>query len=214
MSTLGNKEIMAKNIRRELDSLGLNAKEFSIKLDFKYTTVLDWLHAKTYPRIDKIEKMANYFGIEKSDLVEDYSALHSLNTNEETTQKIPILGEIACGFPMFAEQNITDYVEEVADTLPSGNLFYLKCNGDSMQPTIPDKALVMIRQQETVENGEIGAVLIDNEATLKRVRRQDGMIILTADNPDYKPIILTSDNPGTILGKAIKCSYWLTDEEK
>ena len=73
MSNLGNKQIMANNIRAHLDSLGLNAKEFSNRLDFKYSTVLDWLNAKTYPRIDKIEKMANYFGVEKSDLVEEKS---------------------------------------------------------------------------------------------------------------------------------------------
>lgn len=72
-STLGNKKIMASNIRRNLDKLGLNTKEFSNKLDFKYTTVLDWVNAKTYPRIDKIEKMANFFGIEKSELVEEFN---------------------------------------------------------------------------------------------------------------------------------------------
>jgi repressor protein len=71
MSGLGNKEVMAKNIRYYMEKRGLNAKDFSIKLDFKYSTVLDWLNAKTYPRIDKIEMMANYFNIEKSDLVED-----------------------------------------------------------------------------------------------------------------------------------------------
>lgn len=71
MSSLGNKEVMAKNIRYYMEKRGLNAKDFSIELDFKYSTVLDWLNAKTYPRIDKIEMMANYFNIEKSDLVED-----------------------------------------------------------------------------------------------------------------------------------------------
>lgn len=71
MSGLGNKEVMAKNIRYYMERKGLNAKDFSIELNFKYSTVLDWLNAKTYPRIDKIEMMANYFNIEKSDLVED-----------------------------------------------------------------------------------------------------------------------------------------------
>lgn len=71
MSGLGNKEVMAKNIRYYMEKRGLNAKDFSIELNFKYSTVLDWLNAKTYPRIDKIEMMANYFNIEKSDLVED-----------------------------------------------------------------------------------------------------------------------------------------------
>lgn len=66
-----NKEIMSANIKAELDKRGLNVKDFATALDFKYSTVLDWLHAKTYPRIDKIEKIADYFGIDKSDLVEE-----------------------------------------------------------------------------------------------------------------------------------------------
>ncbi len=70
---LGNKEIMSKNIKRHLNNKRLNVKEFSEIMGFKYTTVLDWVNAKTYPRIDKIELMARYFGIDKSDLVEEYS---------------------------------------------------------------------------------------------------------------------------------------------
>lgn len=73
MSSLGNKQVMAKNIRYYMEKNGLNATDLALELDFKYSTVLDWLKANTYPRIDKIETMANYFKIEKSDLVEDKS---------------------------------------------------------------------------------------------------------------------------------------------
>lgn len=81
-SSLGNKEVMAKNIRKQLESRGLNVKDFAARMDFKYSTVLDWVNAKTYPRIDKIELMANYFGIEKADLIEENNQLHT--TSEET----------------------------------------------------------------------------------------------------------------------------------
>ncbi len=64
---------MASNIRRHLEKKNMNPKEFSKAMNFKYSTVLDWVNAKTYPRIDKIELMANYFNVEKSDLVEMYS---------------------------------------------------------------------------------------------------------------------------------------------
>lgn len=70
---LGNKKIMSDNIKRHLSKKRLNVKEFSEIMEFKYTTVLDWVNAKTYPRIDKIELMARYFGIDKSDLVEEYN---------------------------------------------------------------------------------------------------------------------------------------------
>ncbi|WP_164966835.1 helix-turn-helix domain-containing protein, partial [Streptococcus oralis] len=87
-SSLGNKEIMAGNIRRHLDRLGLNVKDFAVLMNFKYSTVLDWVNAKTYPRIDKIELMANYFNVEKSDLVEAYSSTPTTPTLDLLTQQI------------------------------------------------------------------------------------------------------------------------------
>ena len=71
MSGLGNKEIMAKNIKRLMDIKGVDRNQICNSLGIKYTTFADWLNAKTYPRIDKIELMANYFGVTKADLVEE-----------------------------------------------------------------------------------------------------------------------------------------------
>lgn len=69
-NNLGNKEIMAKNIKRLLDERGMTRTELCNALGFNYSTLADWLHARKYPRIDKIEMMANFFGISKADLVE------------------------------------------------------------------------------------------------------------------------------------------------
>lgn len=69
---MNNKEIMSKNIKYYLGRKHLNVKDFAKQLGFKYTTVLDWVNGNTYPRIDKIEKMAKYFGVNKSDLVEEH----------------------------------------------------------------------------------------------------------------------------------------------
>src|SRR5699024_8207339 len=121
-------------------------------------------------------------------------------------KKIPVLGAIACGDPITAEENIEEYRDTVADLLPSGNLFYLKAKGESMSPTIPNGAYVLIREQPNVEDGEIAAVLVDNdsEATLKRVKRQQGLVMLMPDNPEYNPIVLSKEYTGRIIGKAIK----------
>lgn len=70
---LGNKEIMAKNISKQMKIKNVDRKKMAEDLDVKYTTLSDWINAKTYPRIDKIEAMANYFDINKSDLVEEPS---------------------------------------------------------------------------------------------------------------------------------------------
>lgn len=72
MSGLGNKAIMAENIQRLMDSKGIDRNKICADLGFKYTTFTDWVKGKTYPRIDKIEMMANYFGVNKSDLVEKH----------------------------------------------------------------------------------------------------------------------------------------------
>ena len=71
MSGLGNKEIMAKNIRHYMELKGKDRNQICKDLGFKYTTFTDWINGNTYPRIDKIELMANYFGINKADLVEE-----------------------------------------------------------------------------------------------------------------------------------------------
>lgn len=74
MSNLGNKEIMAQNIQRLMEQKDVDRKDLCNALGFKYTTFVDWVNGKTYPRIDKIEKMANYFGVPKSELVEEYNS--------------------------------------------------------------------------------------------------------------------------------------------
>ena len=74
MGALGNKEIMARNIRLYMSRDGISRRDLCAALDVPYTTVTDWLKAKTYPRIDKIEAMSRHFGITKADLVEEKPA--------------------------------------------------------------------------------------------------------------------------------------------
>ena len=80
---------MAKNLKRFLDSRGLNPHQFSEIMGFKYTTVMNWMKANSYPRIDKIELMAHFFGVDKSDLVEEYSETSSiLSEINQVTSKL------------------------------------------------------------------------------------------------------------------------------
>lgn len=89
-SDLGNKEIMAKNIKRYMDDFELDRKELASIAGVAYSTLSDWLNANKYPRIDKIEKMANYFGISKADLVED-SPVPNLSNTKKLTEKEELL---------------------------------------------------------------------------------------------------------------------------
>ena len=119
------------------------------------------------------------------------------------TYRVPVLGTIACGAPILAQEHIDGYTS-VPDNIHAD--FALVCKGDSMVGArIFDGDMVYIRQQETVENGEIAAVLIDGEATLKRVRYYDDCLCLQPENPKYRPIMLWGEemNQIRILGKAV-----------
>ena len=118
-------------------------------------------------------------------------------------RKIPLLGTIACGAPVLADEHIEGQVDIPANIHAD---FALTCKGDSMiNARIFDGDIVYIRQQDTVENGEIAAVLIETEATLKRVRLFDDHISLEPENPMYKPIVFWNEEmyEVRILGKAV-----------
>ena len=116
--------------------------------------------------------------------------------------QVPLVGRIACGTPILAEQNI-----ECEVCVPSRwrATFSLVCKGDSMEPKIHDGDLVAIRKQPEVENGEIAAVRIGEEATLKRVFRHENMLELRAENPSFPSIILVGADMETVMieGKAV-----------
>lgn len=201
---------LANNIRYYRKLNKLTQADLANKLDVAPTAISAWEVGRNKPLMDKIEQMSTLFNVKKSDLLGDEidTPTNLVPINRASIVNIPILGTIKCGQPILAEDNITGYREELSDRLPSGNLFYLKSQGDSMVPTIPEGSLVLIREQPTVEYGEVAAVLVngDTEATLKRVKKQGDIVMLIADNPDYPPYIITDDNPARIIGKAVQVS--------
>jgi len=197
------KIVFSINLKQQLDKRGLNQTDMARDLNLPETTVSNWMKASTYPRPDKIQLMANYFNIRRSDLTEEQPT--NLIEIQPNFIKIPILGTIACGEPILAEQNVEGYMYEYSELLPAGNIFALVAKGDSMEPTIPNGSKVLIREQSEVEYGEIAAVLVngDTEATLKRVKKQGDTILLMPDNPKHEPYIVDHNNPAKIIGKAI-----------
>lgn len=198
------KEIMANNLKKQLKRKGISQTMMARDLNIPEMTVSNWVKGKTYPRPDKIQLMADYFGVTRTQLTEE--APDNLIPLAPPTVPIPVLGTISCGEPILAEENVTEYIYESPDQLPSGDLFYLKAKGASMEPTIPNGSYVLVRKQPKVENGAIAAVLVngDTEATLKRIKHQGDMIILVPDNSNYSPIVITTSNPARIIGQAIQ----------
>ena len=150
MSDLGNKEVMSKNIKRLLKEHHKTRGDLSAAINVPYTTVSDWVNAKKYPRIDKIEMMANYFGVSKSVLVEKESALIS-----PSVLRIPLYDMISCGTGGFVDDQIIDYVVLPAEMFsPSKEYFAQYAHGDSMiNAGIHDGDLVIFQKQSEPVNG-------------------------------------------------------------
>lgn len=180
MSDLGNKEIFSKNLRYYMTLNQKTRNDICNDLGFKYTTFTDWYNGNIYPRIDKIEMLANYFRIEKSDLIEDKS-----NKNSKIF-RIPILGTVKAGYNWLAEENVVDYIT-MKEPLSNINEYYaLRITGDSMLPLLSDGDLVIVHDQDDVESGQTAVVLINGEeATVKKLIKTNEGIELHAMNPYY-----------------------------
>lgn len=181
----------------------MSISELARKVDMSKSTVSQYFNGKLQFPLNRAHDFARALGVTTDDLLGlDLSKVNPINR----LTKIPLLGTIACGDPILADENISGYLSEPTDLLPSGKLFYLRAKGQSMEPTIKDGSLVLIRQQPDVEDGEIAAILFmdDDEATLKRIKRAGPTVILMPDNREYEPIIASDNNPVRILGKAIR----------
>lgn len=196
-----------KRIKRRREELGLTQEELATKMGYKSRS-----------SINKIEMGEN--DIPQSKIVQFAAALDTtpayLMGWEDTpspvasniipvpkTYKVPLLGTIACGEPILAVENMDGKVD-VPESIHAD--FALRCKGDSMiNARIYDGDIVYIRKQDTVENGEIAAVLIGDEATLKRVKALEDRIILEPANPMYDPLVYRSSETEEvrILGKAV-----------
>lgn len=195
-------------IRKYRKMRGMTQKELGLKVGVKHNTISAYENGTNEPEQNTLFAIADVLGVSINDL---FPSPTNMEPAAPDLARIPVLGSIACGEPILAEENISEYIYMPVDRLPSGRLFYLRAKGSSMEPTIPDGSLVLIREQPEVESGAIAAVIVndDTEATLKRVKYQGNMIILMPDNPKYEPIVVTPDNHVRIIGRAVQVTQML-----
>lgn len=195
-----------KNIKKYRELRGMSQDDLAKKTGYSDRTSISKIEAgKVDLSQSKIVQFADALGVAVSDLWEwnnDYSksilSLHAVDT-----KSFPLLGNVAAGEPIFASEEKTMYV--VTNTVKHAD-FVLQVQGDSMiNARIYDGDYVFVKKQNDVESGEIAVVLIDDEATLKRVYKGSSTISLVAENPKYAPIIInrTDHKEVRILGKAI-----------
>lgn len=209
MSDLGNKAVFSQNLRNLMQKFGKSRNQVCDDLGFKYTTFTDWYNGNKYPRIDKIEMLADYFNVLKSDLIER-TPTNAVPIDFSHLKRIPILGRIAAGKPIYAEENIEGYT--YTDLNGGHEYFGLRVRGDSMDAAgIKDGYVVIVRRQDIVDNGQIAVCLIDGEeATLKRFSRAGDVVTLMpqSTNPVHQALVFDIRRTHVdILGLVVKVEF-------
>lgn len=203
------RQIFSNNLRRLIDVSGKTQKDFADAIGVSQQIMNVWTRGKAIPRMGKIQRLADYFGVEKSDLIDEKPEGPSIpsysNIFPLQRKRIPLLGEIACGEPIFCNEGRESYVEAGTDVRAD---FCLKARGDSMiGARILDGDVVFIQRDVELVSGQIYAVAIDDEATLKRVYYDEAaqVLQLLSENPKYPPMIYSGERLAHVhvLGKAI-----------
>lgn len=203
---------ISDNIKKLRKKYNLTQDELGEIAGVSGGAVSTWERGTAEPRMGAIQKISDYFRISKSEIVDDLDTVSSTkslppydNIFPIEKKKIPMLGEIACGEPIFANEDRESYILAGTDVNAD---YCLKARGDSMTGArIYDGDIVFIREQPIVEDGEIAAVIIDDEATLKRVyyEKDKNRLTLQAENPKYRPLSYEGEELEHIrvLGKAV-----------
>lgn len=194
---------VGQNIEKYRKMKGLSAEELGNRVGLTKKTIRRYETGEIRIINDRVLAIADALDVDPADLYEGTDVVEF--TNE--TEKLPIVGAISCGNGTVAYETIEGYEEVPKSWIKGGKYFFLRAKGDSMiNAHITDGSLLLIRRQDDVENGDIAAVLIDDDAVLKRVYKSGDTIILQSENPAYKPIILHKDDMKNvrIIGKLKK----------
>lgn len=151
---------------------------------------------------ETIKKLADVFNVAPSSFIDEDELVSS-------GVQIPVLGYVRAGIPIEAVEEILDYEEISRDMARQGEYFALSIKGDSMEPKISEGDVVIVRRQETVENGEYAVVLVNgNDATVKKFYKLENGIKLLSTNPSYDPFFYTIEEvnslPVSVVGKVVE----------
>ena len=192
-----------KRIKQLREKMGLTQENVAKRIGVATQTIFKYeKEIVTNIPLENIQKLADIFGISPAELM---GWNNSFDLIPVRLRNLPLIGDIACGKPITAEQSYDGYTTADSDMKVD---FALRCKGDSMiNARIYDGDIVFIREQDMVQNGEIAAVVIGDEATLKRVYYypEDNKMVLSAENSAYAPLVFQGDELEDIriIGKAI-----------
>ena len=194
--------VFSENLTRLLEMKKASQTDLANYLDVSVASVNYWCRGIKVPRMDKVDKMCKFFGVQRSDLMSEH---RSSNPIVLPAVRIPVYGQIPAGIPLEAVENILDWEEISPEATADGSEYIaLKVQGTSMYPKYMDGDVVIVRVQPDCESGQDAVVYVNGyDATLKKVLKKTDCVILQPLNPEYEPMVYDYNdelNPVTILG--------------
>lgn len=201
------KKIFSKNLRFYMAKNNKSQIDLINDLHLNKSAVSTWVNGTRLPRMDKVDLLAKYFNIASLDLLEDRTAQKNITTTKSC--QVPVLGRVAAGIPINAITEIIDTEEISEDMAKTGEYFGLKIKGDSMEPRIYDGDIVIVRQQDSAESGDIVIAMVNgDDATCKRLIKYASSIALVSLNSKYEPMMFTDkeviEKPVRVIGKVVE----------
>lgn len=199
------------DFQRLLKSHGVTVYQLSKETGISASTFTDWKNGRSFPKADKLARIANFFSISLDEMLGTENGQRSAEAsyrNLRAQKCVPVIGMIRAGKPIVTDETLLG--REFADVDDVEDYFYLVVCGDSMRDCgIVEGSYVLFRKQQYAENGDIVACLVDGEsATVKRFTKQNRRILLSPENDEYQPIVLTPEEFETgrarILGVAVE----------
>lgn len=211
LANYGGDFVLANRLKRLREEKELLQRDIAKMLNISASAYGYYEQGKRDPDTTTLHRLAEIFGCTTDYLLgkSDYRDPLPPGAFPVGPQaRIPVLGVIRAGVPILAEEHIEGYELIDADLAKTGEYFYLRVTGDSMTGArIHEGDLVLVRKQEDVENGEIAVVNVDGEnATLKRVFKTNGTLILHPENPAHKPIMMEKGEV-RIVGKVVEVKF-------
>ena len=201
---------MYEIFQKLLDEMGLKVADVAKGTGIRNGVFSDWKMGRYTPKADKIKKVADFLGVSPEYLLGQADLKYAnMSFCEGGVARIPVVGNVAAGYPFFANEEILDYEEIDERYLQQGKMFGLRIAGDSMEPEIKKGSVAIVRSQPDADSGDIVIVKINgDEATCKRLQKHSNGISLLSNNPSYTPVFFTANEvthlPVSIVGKVLE----------
>lgn len=197
--------MLGVRIKKLREDAGMTQTELGARLNMSGSAITQYEKEIRRPSPELLVRIAEVFNVST-----DYLLGYGDDSKRKSAVRIPVLGSVRAGIPLEAQEEILDY-EEISESFArSGKFFALRIQGNSMEPILHERDVIIVRQQDDVDSGDIAVILVNgNDATVKKIKKtQEGVFLVPMNVDEYAPSFYTNEEieslPVRVIGKAVE----------